>query len=356
METGAPPTGSQQVSHQTAILIESYAAGVVGILVFIIAAWIVMVATGIANAPTNSRWLGLIEGTDGRLSTSKFQWFIWTIAVVGGFAAVYAARALGGNNVADIGVPANVLTAVGFSTVTMATAKGITTAYTAGGRINKTTVTPTETSTPSASSAASSTTTTDTSSNLPPPTRGLLTDDEGAPDLSKIQLVTWTLIGVAIWIYLAITRVHYIVTATQLPDNQPLVTGLPDIPATLMVLMGLSQGGYLGAKLATMDKFLLSLDALVPSTAGPHDQVMLLGVGFGNQPDAGDAVLVGGVKADTTAAQWSDTKIVFLVPDTSPDGNAWQQNEAVNVKVVNSGHLSDSTQILTIASPALKSS
>ena len=67
--------------------------------------------------------LSVIQGQDGRLSTSKFQWFVWTVVAVGGFSALFAARALRGAPAGDIGVPANILIALGFSTVTMATVR-----------------------------------------------------------------------------------------------------------------------------------------------------------------------------------------------------------------------------------------
>ena len=122
-----------------------------------------------AAAPRN------LQGQDGRLSSSKFQWFVWTIAAVGGFSALFAARALRGASAGDIGVPANILIALGFSTATMATAKGITTAYIAGGRVDK-------------------------SADKSSLKGGILTDDDGIADLSKIQLITWTIIAIAIWI------------------------------------------------------------------------------------------------------------------------------------------------------------
>jgi len=67
---------------------------------------------------------------------------------------------------------------------------------------------------------------------------GLLLDDDGAPDLSKIQLVMWTFIGVVI--YLA--KVGH-----QFESD---VRQLPDIDRTLMILMGLGHSAYLGKKIA----------------------------------------------------------------------------------------------------------
>jgi hypothetical protein len=59
--------------------------------------------------------------------------------------------------------------------------------------------------------------------------------------LAKIQMLAFT--TVAIGIFLA-TVIHQIVT-------NDIAAGLPDIDASLMVLMGISNGGYLGKKLVT---------------------------------------------------------------------------------------------------------
>jgi hypothetical protein len=80
----------------------------------------------------------LAEGRDGRLSTSKAQWFLWTMAVAFAYVAIYAARSVHGQHYPLSSMPQNVLIALGFSSVTMATAKGITTSYVAQGRVPKT--------------------------------------------------------------------------------------------------------------------------------------------------------------------------------------------------------------------------
>ena len=70
---------------------------------------------------------------------------------------------------------------------------------------------------------------------------GILRDDTGTPELAKIQMTGFTF--VAVGIFLA-TVIHQIVA-------NPVVTSLPDIDSSLLVLMGISQGGYLGKKLVT---------------------------------------------------------------------------------------------------------
>ena len=299
----------------------AYLAGLAGILVLMLAVFFVTLSQ---KKPLGERLLSIIEGQDKKLSTSKFQWFVWTIAVVGGFSALFMARLLRGDTT-DINIPSNVLLALGFSAVTMTTAKGITSAYVAGGKVDK--------SAPAAG--------------------GLLTDDDGIADLSKIQLMTWTVIAIAIWVYLVALKLGDIAWAGKLTKE---AANLPDIPAALMVLMGLSQGGYLGKKLVTTDSF--RLDVLVPSIAQPGDPVALFGAGFGNakaddkkvadNPDS--SVLAGGLKAATTS--WTDGRIDFTVPARSPDGNAWHGTETVQVSVVISGTPSDKFLTLSVVAKA----
>src|SRR5438094_3008292 len=308
-------------------LVWSLIIGLAGIGVIVLA--LLFIARSQPDKSLAGKVLSVIQGQDGRLSSSKFQWFVWTIAAVGGFSALFAARALRGASAGDIGVPANILIALGFSTATMATAKGITTAYIAGGRVDK-------------------------SADKSSLKGGILTDDDGIADLSKIQLITWTIIAIAIWIYLVLTRLGDIAYAKNLDAAS---ASLPDIPTALMVLMGLSQGGYLGKKLVTVDAFHLSLDALIPSTAKPKEVVALYGEGFGEaKADAralpandNSAVLVGGRKADT--AMWSDRQVQFQVPELSPDNNIWSGSEPVPVGVVMDGHMSDKTLTLTVIGP-----
>lgn len=195
-------------------------AGIAAVALFLALATIAIVVT--PSSPSGRRnWLLLIEGQDGPLSTSKAQWCLWTAVIAGSYVAVYAARASVGLSTASMAVPANVLLVLGFSATTMATAKGVTTAYLAGGRLSK------------------------GSPDKNPP-GGLLTDDAGITDLSKVQLMTWTIIAVGIYVYTLVTTITAI-----LAHKQNL--GLPDIDTALMVLMGLSQGGYVAKKLVTVN-------------------------------------------------------------------------------------------------------
>lgn len=246
--------------------------------------------------------LGLLYGTDGRLSTSKCQWFAWTLVIVGGYCAIVAARGLRGDLTADIGFPAWLLAAMGFSSVTVTAAKGITSVQTT-------------------SFGAVKRRTTDVGGTDPqPPTKGLLTDDAGDLDLAKTQLITWTIVAIGIWVSLVAATLGYICFTGAGYDAGRAV--LPDIGATLLVLTGLSHGAYLGKKLVTLDSPSVRIDSLLPSTVAAHDpvpqRVTVLGSGFGENGDGRAAVKLNGVLVPVP--RWSESRVDFEVPANQPAG------------------------------------
>jgi len=169
--------------------------------------------------------LKLVEGADGRPSTSKFQWLFWTVIVLYSYVVLYVTRARFGYDDAMAEIPTNVLYAMGFSAMTLTAAKGITVGYVNSQRLTKT----------AARSPADAT------------ISHLLTDDEGFPDLTKIQMMAWTVITGVIYL----SRVIQLTYANIHRDADLLQ--MPDIDKSLMLLMGLGQGTYLGKKVTSMD-------------------------------------------------------------------------------------------------------
>ncbi len=161
----------------------------------------------------------LVEGADGRPSTSKFQFWLWTIVILPTFCGLYAIRLVAHGPAVDGYWPRNLLIVMGMSVATTAAAKGITVGYiasdrfikTGGQRIKKSTLT------------------------------SIMQDDQGFPDLSKVQMLAWTLIAVVIYIAAVVQKFH------------ALNWQLPDIDNSLMVLMGLGHGAYSGKKLTSQD-------------------------------------------------------------------------------------------------------
>lgn len=225
-------------------------------------------------------------GADGKLSASKFQLFAWTGTVVFAYAWIAAARAITGGDflhaLAFDKIPANLLYATGFSVITAAGAKGITTAL-QGQRISK----------PQQAVTGD-------------PTELLSLDDRRSPDLVKIQMLIWTLIAIVVYV----TRVAQLVAQGKLDM-------LPDIDAPLMVLMGLGQAAYLGNKLTSSD--VPTLTSLNPATAAVSDLPLNIQVSGSNL--SGTAIVQASFKdqmlqSNPTVVAANATLLTFTLPNT----------------------------------------
>lgn len=234
----------------------------------------------------------LVNGFDGFASTSKLQWFLWLVVIIFAYTALWVLRAEQSDWSALNKIPVNVLTVLGFSTGTAAVAKGITSGYVQTAKVTKP-------GPPQVGATAAN-------------TGGIFQDDSGVPELAKIQMMAFTII--AIGIFLA-TVIHQIVT-------DDISAGVPDIDSSLLVLMGISQGGYLGKKLVTFGT--PTLYTPDPARAAPGTAVTLPGANLGT---AGQ-LLMNGTPIATTS--WSASSIGFSVPAANPAGDAaWTAPEPV---------------------------
>jgi hypothetical protein len=276
---------------------------------------------------TGSRNPGaLYEGADLRASTSKFQWFLWTAVALFSYAVVYAKRIWYGHFDYVSYIPPNLLYATGFSLTTMVAAKGITSGYVASGQLSKGPTLAAGTTGPVGGSA-SPTLNPSGQSHAPRPSTAtgaaaLFVDDDGIPDLSKIQLIAWTFIAIASYL----TQVAYRVNTLATPD-------LPDIDTALLVLMGLGQGAYLGKKLVTTD--VPRLTGIVPAAGAAGQEITLLGMSFGDA-QAGSQITIDGVPYEGTAG-WADKQIKFKLPSAHPNGQRWADGQRISIGLVVGG-------------------
>ncbi|MGA3070309.1 MAG: hypothetical protein ABSD43_08850 [Terracidiphilus sp.] len=204
----------------------SYLTGLAGLAVL----WIVvLIATG------KHPW-ALVVGEDGQPSTSKFQMLVWTAATVFAFLAIYQIQFSSGFGQDLPSTPTNLLIAMGISVATAVSAKSIAVGSQAR-------------SDAAAATAAAA-------GNPPPATpqslSGIFAGDDGKPDLGKVQVVLWTVIAVGVFLSNVFALIHspgspHIDPQTKIATF-PL--GLPDISQTLMILMGLGHGAYIGKKIA----------------------------------------------------------------------------------------------------------
>jgi len=222
-----------------------YALGLAGLGAF----WLILFIS------TRQHPWDLIIGEDGQPSTSKFQVILWTAAVVFAYLAIYQIRFSHGHPEGMPDLPQNLLIAMGISVVTSVSAKAI--AVNASNNA-------------AAAAAAAPTKMVATGPSVVaqpvdgPPVMvtpvevapkpdllidqsGLFKDSSGSPDLGKIQLMLWTLIGVGIFLSGVFANIHSPGVCTPQGDCKE---SLPDIGETLMILMGLGHGAYLGKKIA----------------------------------------------------------------------------------------------------------
>jgi IPT/TIG domain len=290
-------------------------AYVVGIIVLLVL-WLLYRLIG----KTWNLWK-LVEGADGLPITSKLQWLIWTAVVIFAYTVVYTARAWTGDFSVITDIPQNLLIAMGFSVTAMAAAKGITVSYVKSGQVTKDKV---------ASKTGSS--------------GGIIKDDDGFPDLSKLQMMAWTLIASGIYLICLIHEIN--AGALGHPLRPPT---LPDIDAALMVLMGLGQGAYLGKKLVTTT--VPRLTGLSPGSGTAGTIVTVVGMAFGDsesQKQGGSLLTIDGHPFIPEQLNWNDTQIKFKVPDTQLGGSNWSAGQLIRIGVIVGGQESANTLPFTV--------
>jgi hypothetical protein len=146
--------------------------------------------------------LHVSDGSDGRPSTSKFQFFVWTAVILWGYSAVAAARVIAGASPGGIGMPTNLFILMGLGAGTALGAKLATLSH--GGR-----------------------------PMLADPTartyRSLVADDDGNAALEKIQVLAWTFVAVGVFV----VSVWQNLAAGSPPSS------LPNVDDALLVLLGI---------------------------------------------------------------------------------------------------------------------
>jgi hypothetical protein len=258
--------------------------------------------------------LRLAMGEDGHLSTSKFQFLLWTIVFAYAYVMLEVARIFFKQDVGGIGyLPHNVLIAMGFSVTTAVGAHAIVVSYASNGKLNKPPGNPAGIG--QAKVALSD----------------LILNDDGEPDLSKVQMLLWTIVAAGIYLFQAHHGIGAFAAcdATTAANNTNPCT-FPDVDAALMVLMGLGQGAYLGGKIASVDT--PRLVSITPST-GPGGANVTL-----NADDLGSddgKILVNGVATwDPNGVSWSDKTVTLTIPATAPDGTPWSSGTVLKISAV----------------------
>ena len=277
---------------------------ILGFYVFVTGQW------GIWNAA---------RGADGRASTSKFQAFVWTGAVLWAYVAIVAARGLPSIEAAGTtsglpSLPPNILVALGISLGTAVGAAAISANATDSGQVVK----------------------------VPTQDKGLapiFTSDEGQPDLGKIQLVAFTFIAVAVFLGEVLQGI----------TTDAGTASLPDIDPTLAALMGLGSAVYLGGKLATGSTPFLNgrlPESIKPSDPVANRTVTVAGVNLGSDPSQVQAFVDG--ELVQTGVTFVAGGVAFVFPPTHADGTAWGVG-AVTFHLVVGGRPSNALTVTLVA-------
>jgi hypothetical protein len=284
----------------------------------------------------------VVIGKDKRPSTSKLQFFLWTIVIL--FTAIVFCSVKLQKDILlwNGNIPSNLLLAMGFSIITATAAKGITTSYINTGQLNKTEA--------NSSSDASIAKSNDTRAGMKTVEErtgswdAVFKDDDGYPDLSKMQMLAWTFIAIGIYLVTVLKVVRMIVAPNAV---DPGSIGFPDIDPALMVLMGLGQGAYLGKKLVTTTTPRLS--GLSESSGKANTSVEIRGASFGTR-DGGEVTIDRKPIDSSLVTDWNDTSIKFKIPPKQPNGMDWVGGQIINIGIIAGGQESVNTLPFTITS------
>jgi len=140
--------------------------------------------------------------------------------------------------------------------------------------------------------------------------------ERNRPTLTRFQMFSWTWIGVLVYLSMVLNVIYTF--------EDPSMLTLPDVDQTLLVLMGISQGVYLGGKILTPTS--LEITHIKPSKGKIEDEVILIGYDF---TEFQNMVFFNDKKIpDTDILAWGSTSIRFNVPKDAVEGTA-----SVSVKV-----------------------
>jgi hypothetical protein len=254
-----------------------YFWGVISLLLLWVISWSV---TGSWNP------VAMAKGHGSDLSLSLLQNLLFTAVAVFAYVTVYAARVIAGGPeglTALPNVPENLVIMMGLSVVTAAASKGITVSYLREGEL---------------------------------PARdksGIASDRDGRTDLTKVQMLIWTLVAVVVYL---VTFFHQMAESCPAASVTCAAT-MPDVDRALLVLMGVSQGGYVAGKLVSRSANVPTIDHVLPNKAKVGDAVAIHGQCLGASPQ-GNAIILREAATNqeyaVTSASWNDALIQFTVP------------------------------------------
>jgi len=222
---------------------------------------------------SNKSFLDVAKGSDGWPSLALVQFLCWTLVVIFCFTTVSLIRYLGG--VLDIpgNIPENLLILMGLSvTVTPISAYISIKKYGEPGK--------------------------------PGGWESMLLENE-QPSLSRFQMFSWTILSIFLYLLLFFSTLKEL-DITKLQD-----LFLPDIDSTLVWLMGLSQGAYVGGKFMSPPR--ISITGIYPEKVSKGKTATITGANFGT--DKGSIIIGKETISREDIKEWGENRIDFIVPD-----------------------------------------
>jgi hypothetical protein len=227
---------------------------------------------------------------------------VWTFIITFAFLGIYLVRIFGGVLEAPSSIPTNILALMGISVAVPIVSGGISRIRYFGSTITAAAKEPPD----------------------PLPPLSTMLEENNKPALTRFQMFGWTWIGILIYLGILFSTVgttlmdieHARTCQTLQPNeaefsqlhcDKPL-TGLtlPDIDPTLVILMGLSQGAYLGGKIITTPT--MKIDKVVLAKKDTIEYVLsIFGNSFGSNKDTVwfDDIQIRGDKL----IAWDDARI-----------------------------------------------
>jgi hypothetical protein len=251
-----------------------------------------------------------IRGADGRPSSSKLPFVMWTAVVIFSYVSVFAAAPGAERWRLRVDVPEELLAVVALAAATLLAARGITVSHVRRGQVGKT----------AAKGGLSF----------------LVSGDQGELDFTKAQMLAWTVIVMALYL----SRLALLLRAQ--PSGR---VALPTLEPSLVVLLGIGQAVYLGKKLVSVD--LPRLSGLSPASGRAPLPLTIMGTAMGDKE--GSSLTLDGMPVAVFVTSWTDEKIELTLPATRPDGTSWPRDRAVSVGLVTGGRASANTLLFTFA-------
>ncbi|HEY7080821.1 MAG TPA: hypothetical protein VH500_14045, partial [Nitrososphaeraceae archaeon] len=240
----------------------------------------------------------IIRDGDYYPSLARFQFLLWTFVISFVFLSIYLIRIFGGEVGVAHQLPDTILQLLGISVATPILGNALS------------------------SFKYDSTVSRKRRDDVPPFTTMLLENDK--PVLFRYQMFLWTFVGIGIYLFIFFSTISITISdiqkaaeikCDQLPANEAAQKGctslkqlnqlnMPPIDPSLVILMGLSQGGYLGGKLVARTPIRIS--RLITGTS--DGTLCILGENLGS----GGLVLVDSDKIASGPANgvsWTDTRI-----------------------------------------------